>query len=108
MYDGAEYEQITGENFEPMLEGEHASVYTANRLEYLNPYNDADIADIIKEYNLNDVSTACAIWYGNTVNEMVDALIDAVLSYEYQTGCPHFTGADSGAVCTKCSKFPTI
>lgn len=84
MSDNIKYEQITGEDFEPMREDEHASVYTSTRLSYLNNRNDEEISDIMKEYSCENISTACAIWYDNTVNHVIDEMIDAIVKYEYE------------------------
>lgn len=83
--DSVEYEQITGDNTDAMYGAEHASIYTGARLSYLNPLNDNAIADIVKENICDDISTACAIWYDQAVNERIDELIDAIVAYEYKT-----------------------
>lgn len=46
---------------------DNASVYTATRLSYMNIWNENDIADIMKEYGTESISTACAIWYDKQV-----------------------------------------
>jgi len=44
-----------------------ASVYTYDRLAYINNNNEYEIYDILKEYNLDNINTACAIWYDTQV-----------------------------------------
>lgn len=49
-------------------EAELSSVYTAERLSYLNLNNQGEITDIMEEWgNGTDIQTACAIWYDNMV-----------------------------------------
>ena len=54
---------------------DYASVYTYDRLQYLNNSNDSDIAEYIRNYALNDVSTACAIWYSEQVNNAISLIL---------------------------------
>lgn len=46
-----------------------ASVYTATRLEYLNIWNQDEVAEIFKEYGCEDIATACAVWYDRQVEQ---------------------------------------
>lgn len=57
---------------------EHASVYTGVRLSYLNPNNQQEISDTMKEYSCDDIATACAIWYDNAVNHFLGDLLVAI------------------------------
>ena len=56
------------------------SVYTWDQLQVLDANNQAEITDIIKEHNSNDVdiACACAIWYDNKVTEALQALINYI------------------------------
>ena len=54
-----------------------ASVYTATRLSYLNPYNESEISDRIKDFGC-DIQTACAMWYDEMVYEVVIKLFEWV------------------------------
>ena len=58
-----------------------ASVYTATRLSYLNPYNESEITNRIKDFDC-DIQTACAIWYDNMVYEAVTKLFAWVMEDE--------------------------
>ena len=51
------------------FESEQSSVYTDDRLGYLNHNNQFDILDIINDYKTNSIDLACAIWYDNAVND---------------------------------------
>ena len=55
------------------FQGEYASVYIYDRLQYLDGNNQDDITDIVKEYSC-DIQTACAVWYDNQVNNACEAL----------------------------------
>lgn len=46
-----------------------ASVYTADRLSYLNIWNQDEISDYIKNGIAEDIQTACAIWYDAQVEQ---------------------------------------
>lgn len=46
-----------------------ASVYTAARLAYLNIWNQDEISDTMREYNTDDIATACAIWYDRQIEQ---------------------------------------
>lgn len=60
-------------------DGEYASVYTADRLGYLNSANQQEISDKIREYDCDDIATAAAIWYDEKVKELVAALKAKIL-----------------------------
>lgn len=74
--------EITGdETKEEMLEAlenyqDFAPIWNSERLEMLNVNNEQDIADIMKEYEIENVSTACAVWYENTIKSIVNTIID--------------------------------
>lgn len=52
---------------ELIQEQEPASVYTADRLAYLNIWNEDEISDMMKEYSISSIAMACAIWYDEQV-----------------------------------------
>lgn len=60
-------------------EAEHASVYTATRLSYLNVQNQYDITEVLKECEC-DIQEACAIWFDRAVQVIAENLI----AYIYQ------------------------
>lgn len=66
----------TAEDLENLDLTEHdsASVYTNARLAYLTSENQYDISDIMREYECEDIATACAIWYDNMVENAVREL----------------------------------
>ena len=55
---------------------EHASIMTYDRLQYLNNYNDDEVAKIIDECDLASVSQACAFWYDEQVNNAISLILD--------------------------------
>ena len=56
--------------------GEFASVYTADRLSYLNIHNQDEVSQIMREYSLDDIQTACAVWYDRQVERAIGLLIE--------------------------------
>lgn len=71
-------EEIESEDFE-VSDGEFSSVYNSDRLEYLNIWNDEEIADIFKDYSCDSISMACAYWFDNQVNEAISIIRDYIL-----------------------------
>lgn len=61
------------------LSSDTASVYTAEQLSWLNINNQADIADIVKEYD-SDIGTACAVWYEQQVADAIELIIQEVIN----------------------------
>jgi len=59
-------------------DSEHASIWTAARLEYLTMWNQDEIADKVRDYDC-DIATAAAMWYEEQVNYMVEAFKSAIL-----------------------------
>lgn len=51
-----------------------ASVYTYDRLEYLSVMNQQEISDIMREYETEDIATACAIWYEQQVASAIQTI----------------------------------
>lgn len=47
-----------------------ASVYTSDRLAYLNLWNQDEISEIVHSISSYDIATACAIWYDKRIEEM--------------------------------------
>ena len=60
------------------LANDTASVYTADRLAYMNIRNESEISEISKEYD-SDIQTACAIWYEQQVVRACELLRDYIL-----------------------------
>ena len=56
-----------------------ASVYTADRLSYLTPYNQYEITDKLKEFDCDDIQSACAVWYDSEVCRACELLRDYIL-----------------------------
>jgi len=46
-----------------------ASIYTEDRLAYLNVFNEEDISDTMREYGIRSIADACAIWYDRQVEQ---------------------------------------
>lgn len=59
--------------------GDFASVYTFDRLKYLNANNQEEITDTMKEYSTGNISDACAIWYDNAIKDTMRKLIAYIL-----------------------------
>lgn len=60
------------------LASDSASVYTWDRLQLLDNNNQQEISDIMKEYEYEDIATACAIWYEQKVAEVLHAMVQMV------------------------------
>lgn len=45
------------------------SVYTYQRLQYLDASNESDISDLIREYGLTSIAEACVVWYDRQVEQ---------------------------------------
>jgi len=72
--------EITNDNAEDIInEAEPASVYTSDRLEYLNIWNEDEISDIMKEYSIDSISTACAVWYDQQAQNAARLLRDYII-----------------------------
>ena len=59
-------------------ESEYASVYTSERLSYLNNWTEDEITEVMKEYEC-DIQTACAIWYDQQVKNIITELLAVIL-----------------------------
>lgn len=59
--------------------GDFASVYTFDRLQYLDNNNQDEISEYVKSYEV-DIATACAIWYDERVNSACGLIRDYVLA----------------------------
>lgn len=55
-----------------------ASPYTARRLEYITVHNQDDISDLMKEYELDDIATAAAVWYELRVEAAIQIILVAI------------------------------
>lgn len=60
------------------FEGEFASVYTFDRLQYLDNNNQSEISEFVQNYKV-DIATACAIWYDEQVNRACGLIRDYIL-----------------------------
>jgi len=73
-----EYDDLMNDNFEINFPFEgFASIYTFDRLSYLNINNQHDIAQAIHEGASEDIDGACAYWYDHQVEQTIYALIQA-------------------------------
>lgn len=75
------FEDETSETIDELqesLEGyyDFASVYDSELQSYLNINNEQEIAETMKEYNLDSISQACAIWFENKVREIIGIIIE--------------------------------
>lgn len=59
------------------LDGGHASVYNAERLSYLNIWNQDEVSSLISELG-GDITEACAYWYDNKVTEALSLFQEAI------------------------------
>lgn len=46
-----------------------ASPYTYTRLAYLDNQNEGEISDIMRDYSLDSIADACAVWYDQQVEK---------------------------------------
>lgn len=46
-----------------------ASVMTYDRLQYLDNWNESDISEIMREYDMRSIADACAVWYDRQVEQ---------------------------------------
>ena len=60
-------------------EGDLASIYTIDRLNYLNTWNEGEISDLVKEHSMM-ISEACAYWYAQQVEIFVNELKGKILT----------------------------
>jgi hypothetical protein len=67
---------ITDEIYEAASDS--ASVYTAERLGYLNIWNEEEIGQTMSEYDEKSIATACAIWYDRQVEQAAVLIKDWV------------------------------
>ena len=74
--DSTTLEEIEAGTFDPYEAcNDCYSVYTYPRLRLLDANNQAEIGDIMKEYQTYDIASACAIWYDTKVREAVEKMI---------------------------------
>lgn len=71
-------DELDSENWE----NEPSSVYTAERLAYMNLNNQQAISDIMREFSTDDISTACAVWYDNAVRDTISEVIKYIKTFE--------------------------
>ena len=67
------------ENEDMFYESGSASVYTSDRLSYINMHNQDEISEKMKEYSTEDIATACAVWYDDMVRSVALELRDYIL-----------------------------
>jgi hypothetical protein len=60
--------------------GDSASVYTSDRLGYLNIWNESEVSDIHREGCAESIADACAVWYGQRVEELAMYVKDWIFS----------------------------
>lgn len=69
-------EYITEQIYERAAES--ASYYTYDRLQYLNNNTEGEISDIMREYQEETISNACALWYDRQVEQAAIIIKDWV------------------------------
>lgn len=74
-------EQLQGENDDSFdiydVTDNQASYYNSDRLEYLNIWNEEEIADKVRQYECS-ISEACAYWYDEQVRDAVSIIRDYI------------------------------
>lgn len=55
-----------------------ASVYTAERLAYLDIWNEEEVSQKMREYGEHSIATACALWYDSQVEQAAIIIKDWV------------------------------
>jgi hypothetical protein len=74
-----ELDRILDDSFDIYnYDGDIGSVYTSDQLEYLNLNTQQEISDIMREYDLTDIASACSYWYDQEVRDMVNEIIDYI------------------------------
>jgi len=68
--------QLTLDTIAETMDG-FASVYTGTRLSYLNHWNQSEISDLLKDFNI-DIADACAYWYDNQVHQASTLLLELI------------------------------
>lgn len=76
--------EVTDEIYEGASDS--ASVYTNERLAYLNNQNESDISDVMSEYGEHSIANACAIWYDRQVEQAAIIIKDWVNNIECDHG----------------------
>lgn len=73
-----DYDDVCNDNFEINFPFEgFSSIYTWNRLQYINIHNQAHITDAIKEELADDIQSAAAYWYDDQVQNTIYQLVEA-------------------------------
>lgn len=57
---------------------DQASVYTADRLAYLNMRNEDEVSQTMREYGMTSIADACAAWYDRQVEQAAIIIKDWV------------------------------
>ena len=70
-------DEDTIESEEDYIDNDSASIYTYDRLQYLNINNQDEITEVLKEYE-TDIQNACAYWYDNQVKNVYYQLKDYI------------------------------
>ena len=74
----AENPNIKEEDIQEAINNNFSSIYTADRLAYLTINNQQEISDLMKEYEAENISDACAYWYDNQVQSAISLLIEFI------------------------------
>lgn len=56
-----------------------ANPYTGVQLSYLNPINEAEVSDLMKDEAITSIAQACGVWYDQKVVQACEALIAFIL-----------------------------
>jgi len=69
-------DQITDDIYERA--SDTASVYTSDRLAYLNMWNEDEVSETMREYGMRSIADACAAWYDRQVEQQAIIIKDWV------------------------------
>lgn len=58
---------------------EFASYYTSDRLGYLNIWNQDEVTELVKTYDV-DIQDACAIWYDQSVERAMRIILNEYIN----------------------------
>lgn len=64
---------------------DRASVFTSDRLSYLNLWNENEISETMQEYSLKSISDACAVWYDRQVEQAACIINEWVNKKAYES-----------------------
>ena len=78
LFYGLKLEELESEDLNELAQ-DTASVYTVERLNWIDLNNKGEIEDIMQEYNCKEIDTASAIWFELKTVELAEEIKDFIL-----------------------------